>query len=161
MLVGRHVMCPGVLLPSITGRDLMAWVHGSTAGTRILLLDTCQAGAAANRGISLALTADDDEQARESGRGLYILGASSSEGYAKEAEGHGLFTQALLSGLDGAADSESTGNDDGLVDMNELVSYLIGKVKELSKNEQEAAMVDIESDIPPVVSTAKPKSSQD
>ncbi|MFN0009802.1 MAG: TPR end-of-group domain-containing protein [Planctomycetota bacterium] len=104
------------------------------AKRRILLLDTCHSGEAfgeGKRGIST--DAFDQKAVNEAaGTGLYIIAASSEQGFAQEMRGNGLFTKCLLEGLDGAADS----NRDGLVGIDELKTFATAAVHERSGGRQ-------------------------
>ena len=64
--------------------------------------------------------------------GVHVLAASGSEQFATEfqALGHGVFTYALLAGLNGAADG---GNRDGTITVTELKAYLDDEVPLLSE----------------------------
>ena len=66
------------------------------------------------------------------GTGLYIVAASSEKGFAQEMGGNGLFTAAILEGLDGAADT----NGDGLVGIDELKNYAATTVHQRSDGQQ-------------------------
>jgi uncharacterized caspase-like protein len=63
-----------------------------------------------------------------------VLGAARSRETTEElaAEKHGVFTQALLDGLAGKADT----NGDGVVEMSELEAYLTSRVSELTEGRQ-------------------------
>ncbi len=113
--------------------SLVTWdrLHASR---RILLLDTCHSGEAFGEG-KRGLASDSFDQAEvdeAAGTGLYIIAASSEKGFAQEMEGNGLFTAALLEGLDGAADA----NGDGLVGIDELKTYATTAVHERSAGRQ-------------------------
>ena len=103
------------------------------AGKRLLILDTCGSGAAVDPS-----RANEDKDAisllmRSSGR--YILAAASPLGKALEAgeQGHGVYTYALMEGLAGAADQPPYGNGNGLIEVDELASYVAQRVPELTK----------------------------
>jgi len=104
------------------------------ADRRILLVDTCHSGEAFGEGKrGVALDSFDQREVDEAaGTGLYIIAASSEAGFAQEMEGNGLFTRALLEGLDGAADADG----DGLVGIDELKIYATTAVHERSAGRQ-------------------------
>ena len=62
------------------------------------------------------------------------MASATKDEYALEnpAWGHGAFTKALVEGLEGRADS----NKDGLVEFNELDTYVTDRVKELTGGKQ-------------------------
>ncbi len=104
------------------------------ARRRVLLLDTCHSGAAFGddkRGVS-ADAFDQKTVNDAAGTGLYIIAASSEQGFAQEMGGNGLFTRCLIEGLDGGADA----NRDGLVGIDELKTYATAAVHEKSAGRQ-------------------------
>jgi uncharacterized caspase-like protein len=95
-------------------------------------MDACQSGGMVNY---LAARGVKEERAIAQlarSTGTYWFTASGSEQYATEFQelGHGLFTYALLKGLEGEADGL---NQDGKITINELSSYLNDKVPSLSE----------------------------
>jgi len=113
--------------------SLVTW-NRLHASRRILLLDTCHSGeafGAGKRGIAFD-SYDQTEVDEAAGTGLYIIAASSESGFAQETQGNGLFTRALLEGLDGAADTDG----DGLVGIDELKTYATTVVHERSEGRQ-------------------------
>jgi uncharacterized caspase-like protein len=96
----------------------------STRGERILLLDTCYSGNAYNE--RLIKDAADDQ--------VVVLAATDAETLAHEkpALGHGVFTYALLQGLNGSADSEK----DGRIQLGELSDFVRQLVVRLTDGEQ-------------------------
>ncbi|MFN0008725.1 MAG: PDZ domain-containing protein [Planctomycetota bacterium] len=104
------------------------------ARRRVLLLDTCHSGEAFDAGKrGVAADAFDQKSLDEAaGTGLYIIAASSEQGFAQETTGNGLFTRCLLEGLDGAADA----NGDGRVGIEELRIFATAAVHERSGGRQ-------------------------
>ncbi len=93
----------------------------------LMMLDTCNSGALAVRG--LAEKAAIDRLMRATGRN--VLAASSDSGLAMEGyEGHGVFTYALLQGLRGQADQQ--GNNDGTVGIGELAEFVSKEVPRIT-----------------------------
>jgi hypothetical protein len=112
---------------------------------RALLLDTCRSGESLSelqRGVGIEGVYGQDEVDQKLGTGLYIIAASSEAGYAIEMGENGLFTRALIDGLDGAADLE--GDSDGLVDIEELKEYASRNVHERSGGRQHPTVPRIE-----------------
>ena len=103
-LRSERTMCAEALAMSRLTRKMRA----IRANKKLLLLDSCQSGAATRGDVLLAMrgAAEVDAIKRLArAEGLAILSASTAREYAYEVEslGHGLFTYALLRGLDGGA----------------------------------------------------------
>jgi WD40 repeat protein len=117
--------------------ELVTWekLH---AERRILLLDTCHSGSmVGRRGVSRLYEKDDvDALMRESRTGLYILAASSSDEFAREQRGNGVFTAAVLEAIEGAADRTPHGNGNGLVEIEEIKKYAEEQVLARSGGQQ-------------------------
>ena len=104
-----------------------------------MLIDTCYSGqefGEAMQGEGLGKGLFDQKEvnrfAAGDAYGLYIIAASSDEGLAREREGNGLFTAALLEGLGGAADADRN----GYVEVEELRSFASRVVHERSGGTQ-------------------------
>jgi uncharacterized caspase-like protein len=116
---------------------LVQW-KGLRARRRLLLIDTCHAGedfAQGDRGVAVqdAFSQDEVDTALGEGNGLYIVAASTERGAARERQGNGVFTRALLDGLRGKAD---TVYDPGTIDVRELVRYVEDAVREMTNGAQ-------------------------
>lgn len=117
---------------TLSHRKVEALLKTLGAGKRLLILDTCSSGAA------LAGRSSNDEKdaiarlMRSSGR--YILAAASPQGKALEGgeQGHGLYSYALMEGLAGAADRAPNGNNNVLIEVDELANYVARRVPELT-----------------------------
>ena len=85
-----------------------------------------------------------------------VITMSSSTGSEVSVEsaalGHGYFTQALIEGLSGQADS----NKDGLVYVNELDTYLSDRVKFLSQDRQHPVTAKPQSVVPFALTRTRP-----
>ena len=100
------------------------------AGKRLLILDTCESGTAVQ-----ARAGDTDQKdalvrlMRSTGR--YILAAASPQGKALEdgVKGHGVYTSALLEGLDGAAGPRGS----AMIEVDALAEYVSRRVPELTR----------------------------
>jgi hypothetical protein len=75
--------------------DVLTLANQSRIQNRVILLDSCHSGVAANRQDNPALAEIND--------GVTILTASTAEDYASEENGSGVFTTLLLDALGGAA----------------------------------------------------------
>jgi WD40 repeat protein len=94
----------------------------------VVVLDTCSSGAMAGR------AGPEDKAAiaqlmRATGHAVLAAASSLQMALEQGEAGHGVFTYALLQGMDGAADA----NGDGLVDIDELAAHLAKTVPEITK----------------------------
>jgi uncharacterized caspase-like protein len=111
--------------------ELKALIAAIPATKKVILLDTCQAGAL---GDALALTTrgDSDQTAvnlLSSAVGSTVLSAATSQEQALEGmNGHGVFTWVVLQGLDGKADLQKN----GYVSTLDLASYVGDQVPKLA-----------------------------
>jgi len=76
-------------------REVVAFANKSKATNKVIILDSCHSGAAAERELG--------EKISEIGEGVTVLTASTADQYALESEGGGIFTGLLLDALGGAA----------------------------------------------------------
>lgn len=116
------------------------------AKRRLLLLDTCHAGGrepGARGGSIRSLVQPDEVEAfgtDEDASGIYLLASSTDDGFAREMEGNGIFTRALLDGLAGAADTGPFGDGNGFVEIEELKQHIYVQVLEKSMGRQRATV---------------------
>ncbi|MEQ8904256.1 caspase family protein [Ekhidna sp.] len=117
---------------AISAQELKKMLSEVSAQKQLILLDACHSGGAVEL---FAMRASPQEKAivqlaRSSG--TVLLSASGTQQFATEFDelGHGVFTYALLQGLNGDADG---GNKDGKITVNELKAYLEDHIPELSK----------------------------
>lgn len=116
---------------AISQNDLKRLIAGIPATKKVILLDTCQAGAL---GDALALTARGTSDQRainilSAAVGSTVLAATTSQEQALEGmNGHGVFTWALLQGLNGQADVRRN----GYVSTLDLASYVGDEVPKLA-----------------------------
>ena len=98
-------------------------------GTRIMFVDTCHSGGAHNP--RLIKDAADAK--------IVVFSATDSATLAQEDPdlGHGLFTYALVEGLNG---KPPVFIDEGAVNIQELISFVSREVKRLSKGEQKPTL---------------------
>ncbi len=115
----------------VSRKDLEEWCARVPARKQLMLLDTCQSGglvdAFAMRGVA------EEKAIAQLARatGTVVIASTGAEAYARESKeiGHGIFTRALLDGLEGKAD----GNKDGKIPVKEIEGYISDAVPELSK----------------------------
>jgi hypothetical protein len=103
----------------LSAKELGNAIRNITASHRAFLLDTCHSGGATEE-IALAFRGAEEERAiarLQETTGAYFLAAASEETTAAEAEAYdgGLFTYTVL---------EAINNEDGVVYMSHLTSYL-------------------------------------
>ncbi|MBV8909303.1 MAG: caspase family protein, partial [Gammaproteobacteria bacterium] len=117
---------------ALSEEELKRLISSIPATHKVLLLDTCHAGAMGNA-MMIATRAREEDAAADvlaSAGGAAVLSASSSDQEALEGEeGHGLFTWVLLKGLGGAADPYST----GYVSTVGLADYVLVQVPKISE----------------------------
>ena len=119
---------------ALTYDDLAARLGKFASARAVVVLDTCYSGAFAV-GDSIERDSRDQTVGKQISHatGRFILAGSSSQEEALDGiDGHGVFTEVLLHGLDGAADREAAGNHDGKVSIYELGEYAKAKVPELA-----------------------------
>ena len=119
---------------ALTYDDLAARLAHFPTSRAIIVLDTCYSGAFA---IDDSIQRDSRDQTVgkqiSHATGRFILAGSSSQQEALDGvDGHGVFTETMLLGLKGAADTEVAGNHDGKVSIYELGEYTKNKVPELA-----------------------------
>lgn len=122
----------GLARAGLSSRRLRELVTAVRAQKQLLIFDACQSGGAvdtfAHRG------AVEEKAILQLSRsvGVTVLAATGTEQLATEFKeiGHGVFTFALLSGLDGAADGTPA---DGKITVRELTAYIEDQVPELTK----------------------------
>jgi len=116
-------------ITSVPVGTLGQWMRQSRCSRIVLILDCCYSGAV-ERIFTRGEVSDQVAQAlpkQVSGRGTYILTASTDVEMAeeKETDQNGLLTKHIIAGIrDGGADRD----DDGQVSMNELLAYVQEKV---------------------------------
>ena len=116
---------------AISQGELKGLIAAIPATKKVILLDTCQAGAL---GDALALTTRGDSDQRAvnllaSAVGSTVLSAATSQEQALEGmNGHGVFTWVVLQGLDGKADVRKN----GYVSTFDLASYVGDEVPKIA-----------------------------
>lgn len=117
---------------ALSESELREMVSSIPATRKFLLLDTCHSGA---MGDAMAVTTQALQESRamnvlSTAMGSAILSASTSDQEALEGQdGHGLFTWALLQGLNGEADPHRSGAVNTF-DLAGYVNYEVPKIAE-------------------------------
>jgi WD40 repeat protein len=111
---------------------LRDWTTQIKAGKQLMMLDACQSGGAIQAFAERGLSEEKAISQLARSAGIVILTASGTEQQATEFKrlGHGVFTYALLQGLNGEADGNPA---DGIINVSEIENFLNRKVPELTK----------------------------
>jgi WD40 repeat protein len=111
---------------------LRDWTTQIKAGKQLMMLDACQSGGAIQAFAERGLSEEKAISQLARSAGIVILTASGTEQQAVEFKrlGHGVFTYALLQGLNGEADGNPA---DGIINVSEIETFLDRKVPELTK----------------------------
>jgi uncharacterized caspase-like protein len=116
---------------SIPLETIKSYIDISPSNKFILILDSCFSGAA---GKTFAKGSIDDQlQLASSGRGTYVMTASTGIQIANEKEGdqYGLFTKHIIDGIKNG----KAANEDGLVTMDTLYKHVHDEVLKESSQE--------------------------
>ena len=123
---------------SISMEEVRRIFHRIQSDRLIFIADTCYSGAAGGRTTLTSKTraaiSDNFFDRISRGKGRVIISSCSPNEVSKEDDRykHGLFTYYLIKGLKGEADTDA----DGLINLDELFSYLSKKVPEASGQDQ-------------------------
>ncbi len=119
-------------LKGISSALLRDWTTQIKAGKQLMMLDACQSGGAIQAFAERDLAEEKAISQLARSAGIVILAASGTEQQAIEFKklGHGVFTYALLQGLNGEADGNPS---DRVITVSEIESFLDRKVPELTK----------------------------
>ncbi len=117
---------------AISANELLKFSMKVAARKQLFVLDACQSGGALNAFNNRGVTREKAIAQLARSTGTVFLLASGAIQYATEASDlkHGIFTYALLEGLNGRADG---GIQDKNITANELKSYIEDRVPQLSE----------------------------
>ena len=131
-----HSATPSNLLTAglrMTDFDEVVRVLRRNVRAIVVMLDTCHSGSLrlAARGL---VSADDLAARMSAGEGFFLLAATKPGEESKEKPDlrHGVFTYAVLEGLQGPADADN----DGLVTVSELFGHVARRVPRLTDEQQ-------------------------
>ena len=120
-----------IVTEGITDEELKGALQRIRALKQVVFLDACHSGVADL--VAQAMGASDEVVIKKLSRaaGTWVFTAADKQQYAVEDTelGHGLFTYALIEGMDGDAD---TGARDGFVKLSELQPYVVETVEKLA-----------------------------
>ena len=143
MDVWKHENGPNRWVP---GEEISKTLLG-LKGRAAFFIDTCHAGqiVRGNASMTGALNEIDEE------KGVIIFASSTGKETSQEDEkwGNGAFTKAILEGIGGKADMDSS----GLIRPTYLSAYVNDRVRSLTKNEQRPVTLTIGIDDPIAVKT--------
>ncbi len=118
---------------SVTSEELVEWIKKVPARHQVMILDTCAAGAAAEKLTKRGMSGDQVRaiERLKDRTGFYVLMGSAADAASYEASqyGHGFLTYALLQGMKGAALKEG-----GFVDVDTLFQYAEDDVPVLARD---------------------------
>ncbi len=116
----------------ITANLLSEWTTRIKAGKQLIILDACQSGGAIKAFSERGIAEEKAMLQLAYSAGVVILTATGTEQQATEFKrlGHGVFTYALLQGLNGEADGNPS---DSIITVSEIEGFLDRKVPELTK----------------------------
>jgi WD40 repeat protein len=119
-------------LKGISSGLLRDWTTQIKASKQLMMLDACQSGGAIQAFAERDLAEEKAISQLARSAGIVILTASGTEQQATEFKrlGHGVFTYALLQGLNGEADGNPS---DRIITVSEIEAFLDRKVPELTK----------------------------
>jgi WD40 repeat protein len=124
---------------SLSSKEILSLLEKISARKSLILLDTCKSGkffAAMDSGILLSGIRGLPEKTaidrlmRASGR-TFIVSSSEKQPAMEGYKNHGVFTHALIQGLQGGADRQGKG--EGLISVDELADYVWETVPEITK----------------------------
>ncbi len=123
----------------VSSGELQAAASTIPARKQLLVLDACQSGGALDAFVARGAAEEKAILQLARSAGVTVLAATGTEQFAGEVSelGHGLFTYALLQGLEGAADGGTPG--DGKITVRELEAFLNDRVPELTSEHRGGA----------------------
>lgn len=132
---GRMYLAPldcdgdNLALTGLSVSHLRDYLTSCRARIKLLILDTCHAGAAKG-GKAIGVQAERLGRVLQKAEGLVTLASCRADEVSHERPdvGHGAFTYFLSQGLAGQADRTVQGNGDGIVTLDELYAYAYDKV---------------------------------
>jgi uncharacterized caspase-like protein len=118
---------------AISANELKVFAQQINAQKQVFILDACQSSGALEALESMNRGAAEEKAIAQLARstGTFWITSTGTEQFASEFDklGHGIFTYALLEGIQGAADT----NGDQRLTIRELSTYIENKVPELSE----------------------------
>ena len=122
----------GLTRGGLSSKRLKELATAVRAQKQLLVFDACQSGGAVEAFASRGAVEEKAILQLSRSAGVTVLAATGTEQLATEFKeiGHGVFTYALLTGLEGGADGTP---QDGKITVRELTAYIEDQVPELTK----------------------------
>lgn len=116
---------------AISAVELKGWCALIKAQKQLIVFDACQSGGALTQFASRGAAEEKAIMQLARSSGVVVMASTGTEQFAAEFTqlGHGVFTYALLEGLQGKADG---GTRDGKITVKELEAYINDRVPELT-----------------------------
>lgn len=116
---------------AISAVELKDWCALIKAQKQLIIFDACQSGGALTQFASRGAAEEKAIMQLARSSGVVVMASTGTEQFAAEFTqlGHGVFTYALLEGLQGKADG---GTRDGKITVKELEAYINDRVPELT-----------------------------
>lgn len=139
-------------LSSIRADELRDMLHQCSATQKLLVLDCCHAGG--QKGDQPGPSSEEIGASFADAEGLITLASCGRDEFSYEwdEKGHGLFTWHLAQGLSGSADRD----DDGVVDSDEIYSYVYRHVTASTLNVRQTPVRLIGEDVRGRFAIARP-----
>jgi WD40 repeat protein len=121
----------GLADEAISDKELKELCLAIPAGKKLVILDTCHAGSAADVFASRGVAEEKAIATLARASGMAVLAGTRGDQFARalEHQSHGIFTQGLLQALSVAGD----GNKDGIISVTEAIQYLNDAVPALAE----------------------------
>jgi len=131
-VVKMYLDTESLSVKGISAAEVKEWCKNVKAQKQLVIFDACQSGGALNQFASRGAAEEKAIMQLARSTGIVVLASTGTEQFATEFAqlGHGVFTFALLEGLQGNADG---GTKDGKITVKELEAYINDRVPELTK----------------------------
>ena len=130
-VVKMYLDTASLSVKAISAVELKDWCALIKAQKQLIIFDACQSGGALTQFASRGAAEEKAIVQLARSSGVVVMASTGTEQFAAEFTqlGHGVFTYALLEGLQGKADG---GTRDGKITVKELEAYINDRVPELT-----------------------------